>query len=230
MATKETDPAIKSAEEAKKAAQNLTHITQSIKNTPSLNDLFQDIVNSGNVQLVEWLLFGFILVGVIIKSITYGVYSELTPQDIAMGATPVGPATGTIWGYSVILFAALGLVFISVNPQKDNMEQLKEIPISLFAIVILLMWSIVLNFRFYEKINTTKVMPYNYNLWNTWSLITVILLSFFAIIEYLVNTINNGRYKGFKGQVKVYSLVVFFTGIIVVGIQDSILNNFLVDG
>jgi phage-related holin len=92
------------------------------------------------------------------------------------------------------------------------------------------MWSIILNFRFYEKINTTKKMPYNYDLWNTWSLITVILLSFFGVIEYLVNTINNGSYKGFKSQIKVYSLVVFFTGIIVVGIQDSILNNFLVDG
>jgi hypothetical protein len=214
-------------EESTKA---LARVAESIKKTPSLNELFQDIVNSGNVQLVEWLLFGFIVVGIIIKSITFSIYSDLTPQDIAAGVKPVGPATGTIWGYSVILFAAMGLVFISVNPQKDNMEQLKDIPISLFAIVILLMWSIVLNFRFYEKINTTRKMPYNYELWNTWSLITVMMLSFFAVIEYLVNTINQGKYRSFKGQIKVYSLVVFFTGIIVVGIQDSILNNFLVDG
>ena len=217
-------------ETADELAKQLNHVSESIKNTPSLNELFQDIINAGNVQLVEWLLFGFIVVGIIIKSITFGIYTNLTPQDIAAGASPVGPATGTIWGYSVVLFAAMGLVFVSVNPQKNNMEQLKEIPISLFAIVILLMWSIVLNFRFYEKINTTRIMPYNYELWNTWSLITVMMLCFFAVIEYLTNTINHGKYKGFKGQIKVYSLVVFFTGVIVVGIQDSILNNFLVDG
>ena len=208
----------------------LKEIKDNIKNAPSLNKLFYDIINLGNVQLVEWLLFGFILVGVLIKAFTFNLYNNLTPEEVANGVKTVGPATGTIWGYSVIIFAAMGLVFVSVNPQKESMEQLNDIPISLFAMVILLMWSIVLNFRFYDKINTTKVMPYNYQLWNNWSLITVIMLSFFAVIEYLVNTVNDGKYINFKSQLKIYSIVVFFTGIIVVGIQDTILNNFLVDG
>jgi hypothetical protein len=201
-----------------------------LEEIPSLNQLFHDIVNLGNIELVEWLLFGFILVGVIIKLFTFNLHTTVTPEQSEMGYNAIGPATGTIWGYSIILFAAIGLVFISVNPQKENMEQLKGVPISLFAIVILLLWSIILNFRYYDKINTTINMPYKYEQWNTWSLVTIIILSIFAILEYIIYNLQNTSYDGLISHIKVYTIVVFFAGIVVLGIQDSILNNFLVDG
>jgi len=201
-----------------------------VSEIPSLNQLFHDIVNLGNIELVEWLLFGFIVVGIIIKVFTFNLHTTITPGQEQVGHNVIGPATGTIWGYSIILFATIGLVFVSVNPQKENMEQLKGVPLSLFAIVILLLWSIVLNFRFYDKINTTLSMPYKYEQWNNWSLIIIIILSLFAILEYIINNLQNTTYDGFKSHIKVYTIVVFFAGIIVLGIQDSILNNFLVDG
>jgi len=197
---------------------------------PNLNKLFNDIVNEENIKLVEWLFLGFILIGLIIKIFSFNIHNSLTQEEIRAGAKPVGPATGAIWGYSIVLFATLGLIFISVNPQKESYDQIENIPLSMYAIVVLLAWSIVLNFRFYDKINKTLDMPYQYDLWNNWSLITIIMLSIFSVLEYLINTLHNPAYNSLKSQLKLFTIVVFFSGIIVMGIQDTILNNFLVDG
>jgi hydrogenase-4 membrane subunit HyfE len=187
-------------------------------------------VNDDKIQLVEWLFFGFILIGIIIRLFSFNIRSELTEEEINSGAKQVGPATGAIWGYSIILFSTLGLIFISVNPQKENFAQIENIPLSLYGIVVLLTWCIILNFRFYDKINKTPDMPYQYDLWNNWSLITIIVLSIFCILEFLINVLQNAAYNGLKTQLRLFTIVVFFAGMIVIGIQDTILNNFLVDG
>jgi hypothetical protein len=197
---------------------------------PNLNKLFNDIANEENIKLVEWLFMGFILVGLIIKFFSFSIHSDLTEEEIRAGAKQVGPATGAIWGYSIVLFATLGLIFISVNPQKESYEQIQNIPLSMYAIVILISWCIVLNFRFYDKINTTPDMPNQYDLWNKWSLITIIMLSLFSVLEYLINILHNPAYNGLKSQLRLFTIVVFFSGMIVLGIQDTILNSFLVDG
>lgn len=197
---------------------------------PNLNKLFNDIANEENIKLVEWLFMGFILVGLIIKFFSFNIYSNLTEEEIRAGAKPVGPATGAIWGYSIVLFATLGLIFISVNPQKESYDQIQSIPLSMYAIVILIAWCIVLNFRFYDKINKTPDMPYQYDLWNNWSLITIVMLSIFSVLEYLINILNNPAYDTLKSQLRLFTIVVFFSGMIVLGIQDTILNSFLVDG
>ena len=197
---------------------------------PNLNKLFSEVIQSGNVQLVEMLFFGFILVGLIIKILTFNVHSDLTEDQIAAGLQTVGPATGSVWGYSIILFASLGLIFISVNPQKENLEQIASIPISLYAIIIILVWSIILNFRFYDVINTTSPMPQQYNLWNNWSIAVIVFLCVLSIMEFLINTLNNRAYDELKSQIIVFTIFIFFSGMIVMGIQDTILSNFLVDG
>jgi len=198
---------------------------------PNLNKLLNQIVTTNDVQVVEWLFFGFKLVGIIIKMFTFNIYNTLTDEQIAANVQPIGPATGSIWGYSIILFATLGLIFISVNPKKENLAQIENVPLSLYAIVILLVWCIVLNFRFYTKINSTPEMPTNYNLWNSWSLGIIIILSVFCILEYLIRIVDkNLEFKSVLSQIRLFTILVFFSGIITIGIQDTILNNFLVDG
>ena len=198
---------------------------------PNLNKLFSEVIQEGNIQLVEMLFFGFILIGIIIKLLSFNIHSTLTPEQIQGGLQTVGPATGSVWGYSIILFASLGLIFISVNPQKENMEQIANIPISLYAIIIILVWSIVLNFRFYDKINTKPVMPQQYNLWSNWSIAVIIFLCVLSIMDYLIDSLRNkDAYKGLKSQIKIFTIFIFFSGIIVMGIQDVILSSFLVDG
>jgi hypothetical protein len=197
---------------------------------PNLNQLFSEVIRSDNLKLVEWLFFGFILVGLIIKILSFNIHTTLTQEQIDAGLQTIGPATGSVWGYSIILFASLGLVFISVNPQKENLEQIANIPISLYAIIIILVWSIVLNFRFYDKINTMTNMPQQYNLWSNWSNAVIIFLCVLSIMEYVINSLNNRAYDDLKSQIIVFTIFIFFSGMIVMGIQDTILSNFLVDG
>jgi hypothetical protein len=197
---------------------------------PNLNDLFNDVVQEGNVQLAQWLFFGFILVGIIIKLMSFNIHTDLTQYQNDPTIKTVGPATGSIWGYSIILFATLGLIFISVNPEKEGFEQIGNIPLSLYAIVIILLWSIILNFRFYNKINTTPVMPKQYKIWANWSTVVIIVLCLLCILEYIIDTVNKEIYKGLKSQFRLFTVVAFFSGMIVMGIQDTILSSFLVDG
>jgi hypothetical protein len=197
---------------------------------PNLNKLFSEVVESKSIQLVEMLLFGFILVGLIIKIISFNIHTTLTKEQIDAGYQSIGPATGSVWGYSIILFSALGLVFISVNPQKENLEQIATIPISLYAIIIILVWCIVLNFRYYDVINTTPVMPQQYNLWSSWSVAVIVFLCGLSIMEYIINSLKNQAYDELKSQITVFTIFIFFSGIIVMGIQDTILGSFLVDG
>ena len=202
-------------------------------NIHGINDLYKDIIKSKDIKVVEWLFFGLILVGIIIKAGTYSLYSQNTDDMKALGVVPVGPATGAIWGYSIVLFAVIGLIFISVKPEQKNMDQIKNIPYSLYAMVIILLWSIILNVRFYSTINTTVSMPMQYNTWNNWSVVTIALLSVFCAIGYFIKAMEQQKqslYTYLSYQMNVYSFIVFFAAIIVVGIQQSILDNFLVAG
>ena len=197
---------------------------------PNLNILLNEIIKSDNIKLVEWILFGFILVGIIIKLGSVNMYTNVTQAEIDAGAHSVGPATGSIWGYSIILFASLGLIFISVNPQKENYAQIEHIPLSLYAIIIILIWCILVNFRYYDKINITKNMPKQYNLWSNWSFVIIIILTVFCVLEYFINIINKEEFNNLKSKLRIFTIVVGFSGMVVMGIQDTILNNFLVDG
>jgi hypothetical protein len=75
-----------------------------------------------------------------------------------------------------------------------------------------------------------EVMPQQYNLWNNWSIIVIIFLTGLCIMEYAINSLNNPAYDSIKSQVRIFTIFVFFSGMIVMGIQDTILSNFLVDG
>ena len=196
-----------------------------------LDGLYKQLHEHNGIKLVEWVFFGIILVGIIIKIFSFNVYSTVTQKDLQLGIVPSGHATGSVWGYSIILFAVMGLIFISVNPQEKELEQIKNIPYGLYGIIIILLWSIVLNVRFYTTINMTQNMPSEYNVWNNWSIITIILLSILSGIDFLIKKTNMTEASiNLKYQINIYSIIVFFAAIIVLGIQQSILENFLVDG
>lgn len=196
-------------------------------------ELLKQVFQQEDIKLVEYLFFGFIVVGIIIKTITF---------NINLGSSDVGPATGTIWGYSIMLFSLFGLMFISIDTNKINFkDQVKNIPYCLYAIIIILLWNIVLNSRFYSKINSIQnnSLSFNesskYNLWNTWSITIIIVLSLLCVVDYFKNKLlekskDSAIFKTASFQINMYSLIVFFSAVIVTSIQQSILENYLVDG
>ena len=105
-----------------------------IMNNPDLGDYVKKIMDAHKGQQI---FFGFILVGLIVK----------------VGLSFAGAATALLWGYFIIIFSIIGLVFLRVDTTKDNMTALKPLFDPLLLVIIVLLWNISLNLRFYDEIN-----------------------------------------------------------------------------
>jgi len=156
-----------------------------------------------NADKGKQLFFGFIFVGLIVK--------------ILMGFT--APATALIWGYFIIMFSIIGLIFLQVDPEKNTMDAIKQLFQPLLLLIIVLLWNISLTFRFYKEINKKRV-PKEYFMWSGFSTILIIAIVVLSLITYLVKDASFTMYN--------YILILF--NLIVTAIQQVILDSFSVDG
>jgi hypothetical protein len=185
------------------------------------------IINTNaDLSLVQLLFGGLILIGILIKWIT-----GLLPPTAS-----IGEATGTIWGYSIVLFSLIGLVIIQLDSNNNPTKQLSEVPYSLYILSVIVLWIIVLNVKYSKSINT-KTIPPTYYLWNTWSTIFIILITGIIILQYYstiskVNSYINSTLltKENKSKLDVYLGFILFLNVLITGIQTTILKNFRVDG
>jgi hypothetical protein len=150
------------------------------------------------------LFFGFIFVGLLVK--------------IILGV--VTPATALIWGYFIIIFSIIGLVFLQVDPEKNNFDAINQLFQPLLLLIIILLWNISLTFRFYKEINH-KTVPKQYFMWSGFSTILIISIIIFSILSYLLKDNNSFT---------IYSYVLLIFNLIVTAIQQVILDSFTVDG
>jgi hypothetical protein len=203
----------------------------------NLNELLANILKSNDITFVQYIFLGFILIGIILKYSTVSMYST-NAEEIdnlqKLNIVPVGPATGSIWGYTIILIGCLGLIFIGIKPTESNTEQMQNIPYGMYGLIIVLLWNIIINMRFYSSINRTPNMPSQYNTWNNWGTITVVILAVLTSITFLIksnkNSLNITVLNNYKYQINLFMIIVFFISLIVLGIQQSILENFLAAG
>lgn len=151
----------------------------------------------------QQIFFGFIFVGLIIK----------------IGLGFAASATALLWGYFIIIFSIIGLVFLKIDPTKNNMSALKLLYQPLILLVIVLLWNISINLRFYDKINEQSV-PQQYFMWSWFSTILVVGIVFISILGY----VQKQDVFAFYG----YILLAF--NLIVTAIQQIVLESFTVDG
>ena len=149
------------------------------------------------------VFIGFIFVGLIVK--------------ILLGIAQ--PASATIWGYFVIIFSLIGLIFLNTDTTKNDMEALKGFFQPLLLLIIVLLWSISLNFRFYKEINK-KTVPSQYYIWSGFSTVLICAIVILSILDYIIQT----------PQFILYNYILLIFNLIVVGIQQVILDSFTVDG
>ena len=157
-----------------------------------------------NADKGEQLFFGFIFVGLLVK--------------ILMGL--VAPATSLIWGYFIIIFSIIGLVFLQVDPEKNTMDAIKKLFQPLLLLIIILLWNISLTFRYYKPINK-KTVPRQYFMWSKFSTILIIAIIILSILSYLAKE---------TGTFYIYSYVLLVLNLITTAIQQVILDSFTVDG
>ena len=167
------------------------------------NDLGNYVQKLLDTDKGQQIFFGFIAVGLIIK----------------LGLSFAGAASALLWGYFIIVFSIIGLVFLRVDTTKDNMTALKPLFEPLLLLIIVLLWNISLNLRFYDEINANTV-PNQYYMWSWFSTILIISIISVSILGYL----QEHALFTFYG----YILLVF--NLIVTAVQQIVLESFTVDG
>lgn len=123
----------------------------------------------------------------------------------------IGSASGVLWGNLIIILSVLSYLCI---------VDIKELlfPISLFIMVLL--WELTISYKYFERINRNE-MPDIYYYWN--SLSNLMIISF-SILLILYN-MNIGYKDNF---IKILNVISIFS-LIIIGIQQTILDNFMVD-
>ena len=151
----------------------------------------------------QQIFFGFIFVGLIIK----------------IGLGFASSATALLWGYFIIIFSIIGLIFLKIDPTKNNLSALKLLYHPLLLLIIILLWNISINLRFYDQINEQRV-PKQYFMWSWFSTILIIAIISISILGYLQK----------QDVFSFYGYILLAFNLIITAIQQIVLESFTVDG
>jgi hypothetical protein len=168
-----------------------------------------------------------------------------------------GPARTTIWGYSltaisviILLFISLGInIHIKNNSESDKTKKIKNVNegfvlfeilkfiinsnLPILLLFGLLIYLIVLNFLFYNKINAKNVADSYYQYFNYSSIIFIILLVLIfkymhgLVSKVLSNNVNNEKNNKLIQSV---SLVLCTINLIFIFMMHIVLTFYSTDG
>ena len=185
-----------------------------------MGNLLNRFIQAKELVLADKFFIGLIFIGIIIKLLG------------SIGVESLGQATASLWGYNVVLFGLIGIMILKLDTSEYIFtKQIKDIPLYLFVLSILIVWVIILNVRFYKIINK-KELPTEYYTWNKLStyilLIVIIIITFvFYANQIKTNPILSNTYDS---DISTILYFVLFINFIIVGIQNTILQNFSVEG
>jgi len=163
------------------------------------------------------------IIGIVIKTFFFNDYSD-------DGLT--GPAVSNLWGYGVVTFGLLGILFVNYSALNQNASNKNSIDfiiglfkssVPIFLLLLILYWLIMINFNYYTKINKGNIS----NEFKLYSFVSsfVIFLHLFVVYKYF-NTTNDKSKKAFT----LLSYLLTLSNIILVGIMTIILLYFSTDG
>lgn len=152
----------------------------------------------------QQIFFGFIFIGLLVK----------------IGLSFIAAATALLWGYFIIIFSIIGLVFLRVDPSKNNMTAIKILLQPLLLLIIILLWNISITLRFYDQINNNSV-PTQYFMWSWFSTILITSIIVISILSYVSNN---------EKTFMIYNYMLLIFNFIVTAIQQVVLESFTVDG
>ena len=202
---------------------------------PSIKSVYNEVVHVKNIELIEWLLIAFGAIGIFIKICSFSI-----PQGISHKYDPItglpkcefGSSTGSIWGYSIILFSVLGLIFITIDITETKNNTYSDLPYTLYGFIIILIWNISLNILYSNTINCFNPddeSP-NYKTFSNWTFITICILGVLSSFIFMKNKQGDITSKNLSKQINTYGVIVLIAAGIVTGITQTILETQLVDG
>jgi hypothetical protein len=188
---------------------------------------YSKIQFKSEIEMSEQFFMGLIIVGSIIKLLTAGLNSSSATSN----NSGINGASGTIWGYFLILFAILGYVIITIDNSTVNIaNQLRNIPWYFYILLAIICWVLSLNIIYYKQISKNHI-PTSYYIWDIWSSVFIIIVTIMIFFDKLINkdqlSADNQKFIKF---VNISIGIILFLNIIIIGIQNTILQNFSVDG
>jgi len=188
---------------------------------------YSKIQFKSEIEMSEQFFMGLIIVGSIIKLLTAGLNSSSATSN----NSGINGASGTIWGYFLILFAILGYVIITIDNSTVNIaNQLRNIPWYFYILLAIICWVLSLNIIYYKQISKNHI-PTSYYIWDIWSSVFIIIVTIMIFFDKLINkdqlSPDNQKFIKF---VNISIGIILFLNIIIIGIQNTILQNFSVDG
>lgn len=185
-----------------------------------IGSLIKKFNKTESIALADKFFIGLIFIGIIIKLLG------------SIGVESLGQATASLWGYNVILFALIGIMILKLDTSEYMfMKQIKNIPLYLLILAVLIVWVIILNVRFYNDINTNN-LPSEYYSWNNWSTYTLLFMIIIITSVFYNKQMSASPVVSTTVEHDSSTLLYFilFINFIIVGIQNTILQNFTVDG
>tara|TARA_A100001035_G_scaffold231883_1_gene194163 strand:+ start:11 stop:610 length:600 start_codon:yes stop_codon:yes gene_type:complete len=192
--------------------------------------------NNEEIKFNLSIFSGFILIGFVIIAL----FSSLSEDGSS------GPASSALWGYSLILFSLVGIIFVKIKMTGDKNGDVlsyiigKGMPI--FLLLFNILWLISLNISYFEDINKGIVSKdfYEYSMLNTILIFVQILISLEIIMEeafgYSISKVvadstgNEIKETQKNTVIMVVSFIFIITNFVLSGIQQVTLDYFTTDG
>jgi hypothetical protein len=158
-----------------------------------------------------------------------------------------GPATGTIWGYTMIVLSLISIVFL--NSVTGNVEDyntmsgiFKLFPIPILLLIIVLLWEIMLNYRYQRTLNKRDA-PDMYYMFSRYSTILLTFQIISTLFQYAMHMIiknneigvtsiklNSFEVSTFLDRLNNANFLLIFLNFVVITIKQVILEKYNVDG
>jgi hypothetical protein len=191
---------------------------------PSLFNALLLVLKDRDTKAANPIFMALIAVGLFVKIAMGKIFST---DD-----GTIGPANAVLWGYGIVAFSILGIILLNIDTTSNDWNSIKKLPWALVGTIILLMWIISLNLKYYTTINKGTA-PEQYYTWSTYSSILLIGLVVISIFQYILSSSNSNKFsdaKQYSTQLSVYAYMLAFLNLVGVTIMQVILDCFTVDG
>lgn len=149
------------------------------------------------------VLILFTLIGIFTKTILSLVTSS---KDGSFGS-----ASTTIWGNLIIIFSVIS--YLCIN---------SELLYPLTLLIMIMMWDTTVSYKYFERINKHEI-PRIYYSWSLFS--NLMMMSFIILLIFNIFIKDETQ----KNQIKNILYIIGFFSLTIVGVQQTILDNFMVD-
>lgn len=175
-----------------------------------------------NNEYVFNVFVGFVLVGIVVKLF----FSDIQEDGSS------GPAAGLMWGYTIISLSLIGILFVGITFSDGKpFEKLLGSGLPIMLLLVVMLWAVSFNLKYYDKINKGLVANEYYgwsNVSTTLMIFQIIFITIYIRNSFLVTLKGGTPTQGQKGVIATYFLVLLNT--ICLGIQQVILEHFTTDG